>query len=290
MSVLVTGAGGLLGSALCTFPGVIGRTHRELDILDAQALSACLDQLRPQALINAAAQAGVDRADREPYETFRVNAEGPALLAQLCAERGVRLVHISTDYVLSGAESSDVLLTEDLAPLPRSTYAASKWAGEPPVLHRGGVVARVQWVYSQEGSGFFARSLRALREGQTLRLVHDQWGAPTPARLLAAWLLRLAEPGPAGLFHLATTGATTPLAWLTETARQLELPLHHLPISRSELAGAFRPARSVLSSVRASHTFALSPPSWQQALAWELGFQEGAPSAPTRRANSNSSR
>jgi dTDP-4-dehydrorhamnose reductase len=272
MSVLVTGAGGLVGRALCALPGVIGRTHRELDILDPVALSATLDQLRPRALINAAAQAGVDRADREPYETFRVNAEGPALLARLCAARGVRLVHISTDYVLSGADFSEFLLTEELPPLPRSTYAASKWAGEPPVLAAGGLVARVQWVYAQEGSGFFARSLQAIREGRPLRLVHDQWGAPTPASLLARWLMRLAEPGPTGLFHLATIGATTPLDWLTETAHLLGLPLHHQIISRTELAGAFRPARSCLSPALAARTFSLSPPTWQHALATELGF------------------
>ncbi len=277
MRVLVTGAGGLVGGALCAAPAprgvdVRGLPHAQLDIADPAAVRAALAAHRPDALINAAAQAGVDLAEAEPARTFRANAEGPAVLAAACAEAGVRLVHLSTDYVLTGPDRPGHLLREGDPPDPRSTYARAKLAGEGPVLAAGGLVARVQWVHQAGPRGFFGAALRALDEGRPLRLVTDQVGCPTPADLLAAWLLRLAAPGgPTGLWHLATTGEATPMAWIAEAARLRGLAAQLEPTTRAALGGAFRPARSCLDPRRAAAAFDLPLVPWAEALQLSLG-------------------
>ena len=138
--ILVTGAGGLVGGALVRTGEVTGLSREALDITRPEAVTAALDTLGPTAVINAAAQAGVDRADAEPEWTHAVNGAAPGVLARACQDRGIRLVHLSTDYVLDAPEVGR--LTEDLAPNPRSVYAESKLVGERAVLDAGAVVVR----------------------------------------------------------------------------------------------------------------------------------------------------
>ncbi len=263
-SVLVLGAGGLVGSALVRAGQTLGRTRAQLDITDPRALEAALDEIQPRSVINAAAQARVDEAERDPGESERVNALAPATLARLCRARGLRLVHLSTDYVLD--HEGPGRLSEDVPPRPRSAYARAKLAGEQAALAEGAVVVRVQWVYDPIHPGFFSRSIQRLARGETLRLVVDQLGSPTPAALLAPALLRAAEPGPTGLFHLATQGEASPWTWIAAAAQRLGLPLRAEPLTRAELGGAYRPARSLLDSARFRSAFGLALPDWEQAL------------------------
>lgn len=268
--LLVTGAGGLLGQALAAQPGALGLDRAALDITDPAAVRAALRALRPRALINAAAQAGVDRAELEPAATFAVNDVAVGILAACCAELGVRFVHISTDYVLRGAAAPGLLLDEG-APLgPVGVYARSKAQGEAAALAHGAVVARVQWVYAAQGRGFFAAALRRMVAGEPLRLVPDQLGCPTPAPLLARWLCALAEGGPVGLYHLATTGETSPADWLSAAARLLGQDLRWTPLPRAELGPVPRPARSCLDGARARRDFGLEAVDWHAALEAEL--------------------
>lgn len=271
MSLLITGAGGLVGSALTAIlpPGAgVGLTRSQLDITDGDRLRRTLDRLQPRAVINAAAQANVDLAETEIERTTAVNAHAVGLLAALCRTRGIRLVHLSTDYVLDYPDQEE--LTEDLAPNPRSAYARSKHAGEDAALSSGAdvVVVRVQWVYQPGERGFFNAALRRLREGQPLHLVVDQVGRPTPASLLAPALLTVAQGGPAGLFHLACSGEVSAWGWIAAAAQRAGLPLEATPTTRAALGGAHRPARSCLSAARFAAAWpAIGPlPPWEAAL------------------------
>jgi len=266
--ILVTGARGLLGSALVRAgpASVVGLGHAELDLTDAAGVAQALDRLRPQAVINAAAQAGVDRAEQAVEQTQAVNHHAVAALARACRQRGIRLLHIGTDYSLRGPDEPGRYLEEDQPPDPQGVYATSKSAGEQAALAEGAVVVRVQWVYHPGHPGFFTRSLQALAQGAPLRLVTDQVGAPTPAALLAPALLHAALGGPTGLFHLACQGETTPWGWIQAAAAHLGLPWRAQPILRASLGGAPRPARSVLDSRRFATTFGLQLPDWRQAL------------------------
>ena len=264
MRVLVTGAGGLVGSALVRSGKVTGLTRAQLDITDSAAVAHALDEHRPSAIINAAAQAGVDRADAEPEWTYAVNAEAPAVMAELARDRGIRLVHLSTDYVLDSPERERLSEMEETR--PRSTYARTKLDGEAAVLAGGGTVVRLQWVYSPLGSGFFNRALAKMAAGEVVRLVTDQVGCPTPAELVAPALLTIAGGGPSGLFHLATRGEATAHAWISAGAEAAGIPLQAEPASRADFVGAHRPARSVLDSTKVEQTFGVSLPHWRDAL------------------------
>ena len=235
-----------------------------LDITKADGVRRILDEHQPTAVINAAAQANVDRADKEPERTRRVNADAPGVLAHCCRERGIRLVHLSTDYVLDAPHLAR--LTEELPPKPRSVYAETKLAGEQAVLAEGGTVLRIQWVYSPFGHGFFNRALEAMARGQSVRLVTDQVGCPTPAELLAPALLKVATSEASGLFHLATSGEATAFDWIVAGARAAGIEPLTEPAVRADFAGAHRPARSVLDSTKAAQTFGVSLPDWREAL------------------------
>ena len=264
MSILVTGAGGLVGSALVRTGQVLGFDRTELDITDAESVGRVLDAVKPTAVINAAAQASVDRADADPAWTRLVNGEAPGALARMAAQRGVRLVHLSTDYVLDAPEC--VRLKEDLEPKPRSVYAESKLAGEQGALESGAVVVRLQWVYQPGTRGFFNRAMTAMSRGESIRLVTDQVGCPTPASLLAPELLRIAHGGPVGLFHLATQGEATAFEWMQAGAIALGIPFVAEPALRCDFSGAYRPARSVLDSTKIEGAWGIRLPNWREAL------------------------
>lgn len=264
VTVLVTGAGGLVGSSLMKCPGTLGLSRAELDITDGDAVRAAIVETKPTAIINAAAQAGVDQSDEEPEWTWKVNAEAPVVMAQWARQAGVRFVHLSTDYVLDAPEKDR--LDEAVEPNPCSTYARSKLAGEGGVLESGGVVVRLQWVYQPGPHGFFNRALNAMRGGEQVRLVTDQVGCPTPASLLAPALMKIAEPGPSGLFHLATAGEATAFQWIESAAHAAGVSFKGVPALRSDFSGAHRPARSVLDSSKVEAMFGIRLPLWDVAL------------------------
>lgn len=276
MSVLVTGAGGLVGSALVRTGQVFGLDRTELDITDSAAVGRLLDIEKPTAIINAAAQASVDQADVDPAWTARVNGEAPGILARMAAQRGVRLVHLSTDYVLDDPDHDR--LTEDLDPRPRSIYAESKLAGERAALEAGAVVVRLQWVYQPGARGFFNRAMASMSRGESVRLVTDQVGCPTPASLLAPALLQIAHSGPVGLFHLATQGEASAWEWMQAGALALGVPFVAEPALRSDFSGAHRPARSVLDSTKAEQAWGIRLPNWREAL--QTVVDEGDTIAP----------
>jgi dTDP-4-dehydrorhamnose reductase len=189
---------------------LIAAGRETLDLKNPASLARFLDATRPDAVINAAAYNLVDRAETEPEEAMRINAEGPAALARLCRQRGLRLIHMSTDCVFDGGKTG-VYVEED-APNPQSAYGRSKLAGEQAVLAEDGdaLIMRVCWVFSEFGDSFVSRMIGLARTRPRLRVVSDQIGPPTYAPDIAAALVaaaRLRGDDPArlrGLLHVAS--------------------------------------------------------------------------------------
>jgi dTDP-4-dehydrorhamnose reductase len=238
----------------------------DLDITDRDAIQRVLDLHCPPALINAAAQANVNRADSERELSMRVNGEGPRLLAEACAERGVRLVHISTDYVLTGRATPGTLLREDDPVDPGSIYAESKLAGEEAVLAAGATVVRVQWVYRPGARSFFTLAMERLARGEPLSLVVNQVGAPTPTSVVAPALIAAARGQATGVYQLACSGEVSAYGWIRAGAQALGLPFQVQMIRRETLPGAARPERSVMDGTRFAREFGLEQVPWIDAL------------------------
>ncbi len=267
MTILVTGGQGQLGRHLGHHAGVVALGRDGLDICDPTSIQRALHAHEPSCVIHCAAFTNVDGCTRDPVRAHRVNAGGTECVAAACAADGVPLLHVSTDYVIGGPDTPGHRLAVDAPIQALSTYARSKWAAEEAVRAHGGTIVRVQWVYSVDGSGFINRAIEKMRQGESVPLVTDQVGCPTPARLLARWFLELAEvQNPPSIVHLATTGTATPAEWVGAFARALGVePVWH-PVSRAILTGAPRPARSCLDVTETEALFGRALPDWATAL------------------------
>ncbi|APA96124.1 dTDP-4-dehydrorhamnose reductase [Nocardia seriolae] len=214
--LLVTGAHGQLGRALTVLaPDSIGYSRGELDITDAEAVRKIVNP--GDVLINCAAYTAVDRAESEVEAASAVNATGPRVLAQVCAENGARLVHVSTDYVFPGTAAQPYEPDDPTG--PSTVYGRSKLAGEQAVREFApdAHIVRTAWVYTGHGTDFVATMRRLERERDTITVVDDQLGSPTYAPDLAAGLLELAtgllEANPAfaagRILHATNAGQAT---------------------------------------------------------------------------------
>ena len=183
----------------------------EVDLADAQSVEKLfeeLDSAPPDVVVNTAAFTQVDRCEREPEAARRNNTLAPALLAQACEKRGIRLVHVSTDYVFAG--DSQTPYTEQDEPSPRSVYGRSKLEGERRVQATapGSLIVRTSWLFGR-GRNFIAAILAQAKQRRTgeasgpLRVVDDQYGRPTYAHDLAGAMIGLLERGASGLYHVA---------------------------------------------------------------------------------------
>jgi dTDP-4-dehydrorhamnose reductase len=216
MNILLFGADGQLGLqlrfALAPLGEVVALTRRNGgDVCDALAVQRAMREHAPGVIVNASAYTAVDRAESEPDAAFAVNARACETLARAADEAGAWLVHYSTDYVFDGSGSRP--WREDDATAPLSVYGASKLAGEEAIraLCPRHVVLRTSWVYEAGRDNFIGAILKAACKRDALTVVDDQWGTPTRARTIAqatAHLLRVVQPGHAGLYHFAAAGET----------------------------------------------------------------------------------
>jgi dTDP-4-dehydrorhamnose reductase len=282
--VFVTGAQGQLGTALLRCLAARGArvtaTDLELDVADADAVEAALLAVPggpPEMLLNAAAFTAVDRCEREQALAERINAAAPAGLARVCRARGVRLVHVSTDYVFAG--DCERPYREEDPPAPRSAYGRTKLAGERAVLAESPdfLVVRTSWLFGR-GRNFMGAILAQAQAGRPLRVVDDQTGRPTYAADLAEGLLRLALAGRRGLYHVANAGVATwwDVARATlDLAGYGEVPVEPIHTDALRL-DAPRPRFSVLDCSKAEREgIALRP--WRDALADYLASEDAPP-------------
>lgn len=274
----IPGGTGMLGARLAAdaiATHEVVTTGHEHDIADAAAVARFLDERGPfDVVVNCAAFTAVDLAETERDAAMRVNAVGPAVLAQACAARGIRLVHVSTDYVFSG--SGDRPLREDDATGPTGAYGASKLAGEGPVVDAGGLVVRTSWLYGPTHKNFVLTMLRLMADRELLRVVADQRGRPTSTATLSHGILKLIDAGAAGVVHVADETGPAGVSWhelaiaILDGARARGLPLKATTVEAIPTSAyptpAQRPAWSVFDTARYTALTGEALPDWRTRL------------------------
>jgi len=284
MNILITGAHGQVGRELTSQgnrPGLrMWPTDiDDLDITDETGVTAFIRQKQIALVANGAAYTAVDRAEKESALAWRINCDGPAVLARACASAGVPLVHISTDYVYDGLKTSPYNENDPVA--PSGVYGKSKAAGDQAVQRclPQHIILRTAWLYSAHGQNFVKTMLRLARERDTLQVVDDQFGCPTSAADLAQAVLAIArqiETGRVtawGIYHYCGAGQTTwykfaqTIFAMAAQYERLALKTLH-PISSAEYpTAAQRPPYSVLDCTKIGQHFGIVPAPWQASLA-----------------------
>ena len=276
LRIAVTGSGGQLGSELCRQLGsrALGLDLPALDLTDGRSVHATMRNLRPGALINAAAYTKVDQAEDEPDLCRAINARGVLYLAGFCRRFDCPLVQISSDYVFCGDSARRTPYREYDPPDPRGIYARSKWEGELYAARWARhLIVRTCGLYGpaapRSAGNFVATMLRLGRQGKQLRVVADQHCTPTYVPHLARAICFLLDSGAYGLYHVVNGGVTTWHDFAAEIFRQAALPVSLEPITTAQYGAlAPRPAYSVLATGK-YHALPGAPPmpTWQEALA-----------------------
>lgn len=290
MSILLLGKDGQVGwqlqRSLAPHGNVVACGRAECDLADTDQIRSVVRALKPRVIVNATAYTAVDKAESEPELAHRINAEAPAVLAEEALRLDALLVHYSTDYVYNGRKASPYVESDSTE--PQSVYGRTKLAGEEAIRAVGGksLIFRTSWVFGARGNNFVKTILRLARDRDSLGVVDDQIGSPTPAALIATVSgVALAmtrrgqqiEKGENRLYHLA---ASNPVSWhafaveilrLAERTPGFDLRLTPDAIRAITTAEyptpASRPANSRLDCSRLESDFGLQMPDWQPYLA-----------------------
>jgi dTDP-4-dehydrorhamnose reductase len=291
MRILVTGVTGQVGKALMAplarLGTVVPSDRCTLNLAEPATLAGALDRLAPDLIINPAAYTAVDRAEDERDLAFTINGKAPGVMAEWAARRKVPLVHFSTDYVFNGQGKTP--WREDSPTGPLSAYGASKLAGEDAIRAANGahLIVRTSWVYAAQGANFLRTIARLARERTELKIVADQIGAPTSARVIAEGVAALLAADPAQLVRrFAQAGSIVNIAASGETswhgfataiveglrARGVKLAVQSIVPLRTEEypTKAKRPHNSRFDLIRLREVLGVTTPSWREALEPEI--------------------
>ncbi|MBK7649291.1 MAG: dTDP-4-dehydrorhamnose reductase [Betaproteobacteria bacterium] len=287
MKILLTGKNGQVGfelqRALAPLGEVVAVDQHECDLSNPDAIRQLVAKVAPQVIINPAAYTAVDKAESEQQLAQAINGTAPGVFGEEAARLGALVIHYSTDYVFDGCASGAYL--ESDTPNPQSVYGKTKLAGEKALQASGAdhLIFRTSWVFGAHGANFAKTMLRLAAEREGLKIVADQFGAPTSAALLAdvtAQVLgqykRQGRTGfPFGLYHLVAGGCTTWHEYAQTVVRAalaagkpLKLTADDIvPITTADYPlPAPRPANSRLDTQRLRETFGLELPAWQSGL------------------------
>ncbi|MBK1629470.1 dTDP-4-dehydrorhamnose reductase [Thiohalocapsa halophila] len=268
-----------------------GHAGPPIDLLDASSIRRVFNDVEPDAVVNAAAYTAVDRAETEPELARAINADAVHVLAELCADADIPVVHYSTDFVFSGDTDHPYRETDE--PAPTSVYGETKRAGELALLDSAAdaLVLRTAWIYGVRGRNFLLTMLNLFRERTELRIVDDQVGTPTWSRMLAevtAQVMHAVFTGAVdikqvrGLYHVTGGGAVSWYGFASAIREATGNDCELTPIPTSEYpAPARRPPYSVLDTSKFRATFGLKLPDWRHSLALCL---EDLPQQPAPRA------
>jgi len=285
--ILQIGTKGQLGWELlrtCAPLGeIVALDYPAVDLSDSTGLRELVRTVKPDIIINAAAYTNVDKAESEPELARAINAIGPGVLAEEAKKLNAVLVHYSTDYVFDGTKGSPYVEIDK--PNPLNVYGHTKLEGEQAIAKTEciNIIFRTSWMYSYRSkTGFVAKVLEWARERKVLRVVDDQIGSPTSARLLAEltsiclakafehpweWLIEKQ-----GIYHCAGAGACSRYAWAKEILRldpnASEQIVRDLIPARSKDFNlpALRPAISSLDITKIQNSFDLTLPGWLESL------------------------
>ncbi|MEB2351355.1 MAG: dTDP-4-dehydrorhamnose reductase [Burkholderiaceae bacterium] len=291
LRLMVTGTSGQVGwellRSLAPLGDVVAADRSRMDLSDPDAIRRTIRDIRPDVLVNPAAWTAVDRAEAEPDAAAAINAVAPGIMAEECRRLDALLVHYSTDFVFDGSRTEP--WTEDDETAPLNVYGATKLAGERAVVQVGArhLVLRTSWVYSLRGNNFLRTMVRLAQRGGDLRVVDDQFGAPTPAVTLADLTAHMIDRHQAseryrplrGVYHASCVGRTS---WhgfavtlleklFTRPAQRESLRFGSLPKIEPIPTSAYplparRPANSQLSVDKLEADWGLTMPDWQSAL------------------------
>jgi dTDP-4-dehydrorhamnose reductase len=237
--------------------------------LEQEHTGACAELIaavKPELIINAAAYTAVDQAEREPELAMQINAHAVGEIGEAASRIDAKVVHYSTDYVFDGMSSKPYREHDPCD--PSSVYGKTKRAGELALAASGArhLILRTQWIYASRGKNFLRTMLRLGAEGKSLKVVDDQFGAPTPAAWVASatvHLMRQAE----GLLHISAAGQCSWFEFAKSIFELSGLAPTITPINTAAYgAPAPRPSYGVLDGSRATQEFGLSLQAWQHGL------------------------
>jgi dTDP-4-dehydrorhamnose reductase len=306
LRILLTGKRGQIGAQLAALLPSLGEVaafdRQELDLLNPDQLRRAIRDVQPNMIVNAAAYTSVDQAETDEKQARIINVDAPALMAEEAKRIRALLVHYSTDYVFDGSSSLPYAETDQ--PNPISVYGKTKLAGEEAIRAVGAphLIFRTAWVYGTAGRNFLLTILRLATEREEMKVVHDQFGAPTwsyeIAKGTARVLQQLSQQGEeaipkfGGTYHMTAAGKTTwfefakmileeasrmprDIPWFeTATKGQPLVARRVTPITGEEYpTPARRPAYSVLSNSHLKQDFGLELPAWSLQL--RAMFAEG---------------
>ncbi len=291
--VLLTGVNGQVGHALKQNLvddkkiELFALSREQLDFFNQDEIRRVIRKIKPDLIINPAAYTAVDKAESEPELAFAINAQAPRVLAEEAAKLNALLVHYSTDYVFDGNKTNPYVEADATNPL--SIYGKSKLAGEQAIrdVDAAHLIFRTSWVYGAYGKNFLKTILRLASEHDSLKIVGDQFGAPTSSLTIADATMNILnqqdsqnQTNQLGVYHMTNTGRTSWHGFAAEiVAQYAQLPLKNdrptLKVKVADVAAittaeyptpAIRPLNSSLDLTKLSKTFNIQLPAWQQAL------------------------
>ena len=277
--IIVIGANGRLGAALAReYQGVFSVkafARSQLDLGKLDQVRSTLSETEFDLLINCAALTNVDYCESHRDEASLINAESPRLLAEICAEKSAKLVHISTDYVFDGKQDTPYI--EEDPPAPLSVYAESKLEGERSVLEVSAnhLVVRLSWVFGPDRPSFIDQIIQRARENETVTAVADKFSSPSYTIDVANWLRLTWENDAQGILHLANSGACSWQEWAQyaiDVCHNLGVPLKAERVGKLSLTDmknfvARRPVYTVLSTAKFTALTGVQPRHWREAIA-----------------------
>ena len=285
MKILLTGKNGQLGfelqRALAPLGEVVAVGTQDCNLADADALRDLVRRVAPDVIVNPAAYTAVDKAESDEGTARAVNAIAPAILGEEGAKLGALVIHYSTDYVFDGTKPG--AYSESDAPAPQSVYGRTKLEGEQGLAAANPrhLILRTSWVVGAHGGNFAKTMLRLAGERDKLTVVADQFGAPTPAALLADLSAHLVREHartksagfPYGTYHVAAGGETSwhgyaqfVIGEALAAGKSLKATVDAVaPLSTEQYpTPAKRPLNSRLDTTCFRTTFGLRLPPWQE--------------------------
>ena len=280
MKLVIVGAGGRLGAALVrTYRekfGLIGFNHAQLDLANRDEMRRKLCAIDFDLLINAAAFTNVDLCETQRDQAFRINADAPRILAEICRDKNAKLVHFSTDYVFDGEKSEPYIESDPANPI--SVYGESKRAGEQFVLQTTDrhLIVRVSWVFGPERPSFIDAMIKRACEDEHVEAITNKFSAPTYTRDIAQMLPQFFEVDvEGGILHFANAGECSwqeYAQWALDCCASNGIALKATTVGALKLTDmknwvAPRPVYSVLSTAKYSALTGVSPRAWRDAVA-----------------------